>query len=62
MNPGDLVVDLISKNYCRVVELDHKTGRVRLYNPHIHIGWRARHDVSEPIEETWRKKNGEGGQ
>ena len=60
MNPGDLVVDLVTHNYCRVAELDPKTGRVKLENPHIHIGWRAPHNVSEPVEETWRKKNGEG--
>ena len=57
MIPGDLVVDLVTKNYCRVVELDPKTGRVRLENSLIHIGWRALHDVSAPVEETWRKKN-----
>jgi len=57
---GCLVVDNLTKNYCRVVEFDEATGRLHLKNPHIHIGWRNAHDVSEPVEETQRKKNGEG--
>lgn len=59
MITGQTVRDLVSGNWCRIVEIDAIGGRVHLENPYIKIGWRLISEIEEyktgpqtPTEET----------
>lgn len=47
---GDLCVDRVTRNYCRVAAVDEDASRLKLHNPHYPIGWRDDHDVEGPFD------------
>lgn len=49
---GDLAVDLVTRNYGRVSEIEAGTGRIKLMNPHYPIGWRDESDLEGPYHQN----------
>jgi len=62
---GDTVKDIVTKNWCEVMEIDDGKGRVKLHQSVIRESfWRDMADVSEPFDKiiknggaAWRPRS-----